>query len=232
MFAHGQASSCLQWATELGRGQKSRRQQSPACHSICTVVQWTSLAWFTASLMHTCREKQTKLQVRFDQWSQNFLVIVPHLALLNLTEKGGRRGQHNSAVALVVRKKYTAQKPFPQLMMANAFWCSGKLLPRTGQRAKSTNASSARQQMPPDSCQQVFYLPSYSRKGRSLKRPTFALTFSLGQVGPSSTSHLTSCHESSNGRCEIAGDLLASGTPVLSFWAFDSLQVGMKRESH
>jgi len=109
-----------------------------------------------------------------------------------------------------------------QLMMANAFSSSG-ILPRTGQRKKNTNASLARQQMPPGSCQQVFYLASHFRKGRSLKGPTVALTFSLGQVGPSSASRLTSCHKGSEGRCEIAGDLLASGTPVLSFWPSDSL---------
>lgn len=50
-----------------------------------------------------------------------------------------------------------------------------------------------------------------------MKGPTVALTFSLGQVGPSSASRLTSCHKGNEGRCEIAGDLLASGTPVLSF---------------
>lgn len=208
---------------KLGGGQKSRHH-SPACHSICTVVLWSSLAWFTASLMHTFREKQEKLPVRFGQWSQNLLdgyryspgTIKSHL-------EGRQTWLTQFTCGSSVRKKSTAQKVFPQLMMANAFSSSGKLLPRTGQCAKSTNASSATQQMPPGSCQQVFYLPSHFREGHSLKSPTVALTFSLGQVGPSSTSHLASCHESSDGRCEIAGDLLASGTPVLSFWAFDSL---------
>lgn len=182
------------------------------------LVLWRCLACFTAS-----RGKQTTLQDRFDRWRQNLLdgchrspgTIECHL--------GGDTGQpgHHSA-APVVRRKSTTQKAFPQLM-AGAFSSSGKLLPRRGQRAKSTNASSTRQQMPPGSCQQVFYLPPYFREGHSLKSPTVALTFSSGRVGPSSTSRLASCHESSAGRCEIAGDSLAAGTPVLSFRAFDSL---------
>jgi len=169
--------------------------------------------------MHAFRVKQAKLHIRFGWRSQNLLGGYHYLP----DTTASCLDQHSSAVAPVVRKKSTAQKVFPQLMMANAFSSSGKLLPRTGQHAKSTNASSARQQMPPGSCQQVFYLPLHFGEGRSLKSPTVALIFSLGRMGPSSTSRLASCYESSNGRCEIAGDLLASGTPLLSFWAFDSL---------
>lgn len=174
--------------------------------------------------MHGFREKQAELQVIFDQWSQNLLAgccyspdaIKSHL-------KGRQTWPTPFSCGSSGEKKSTAQKVFPQLMMANAFPGLGKLLPRAGQHVKSTNASKARQQMPLGSCQQVFYLPSYFREGHCLKSPTVALTFSLGQVGPSSTSRLASCHESSDGRCEIAGDLLVFGTLVLSFWAFDSL---------
>lgn len=173
-----------------------------------------------ASLLHTCRKKQSKLQVRFDQWSENLL---DGFCYSSGTIKSHLEGTQTWPIQFSHAPQKEICRP-ESVSTADDGQCFFQL-----RKAAAKNRTVCKKhkcflsKMPPGSCQQVFYLPSYFREGHSLKSPTVALTFSLGQVGPSSTSRLASCHESSDGRCEIAGDLLASGTPVLSFLAFDSL---------